>query len=55
MKNAKFFGYHFYMDTNIQGDFQICISVPLMVSMTSSGGFIINFELILHFFLVFYR
>ena len=23
-------GYHFYMDTNIEGGFQICISVPLM-------------------------
>ena len=28
-KNAKFSGYCFYMDTNIWGDFQICISVPL--------------------------
>ena len=28
-KNAKFSGYYFYLKTNIQGDFQICISVPL--------------------------
>ena len=29
MKNAKFLEYHFYLNTNIYGDFQICISVPL--------------------------
>ena len=29
IKNAKFSEYCFYMNTNIQGDFQICISVPL--------------------------
>ena len=28
IKKAKFLGYCFYMNTNIQGDFQICISVP---------------------------
>ena len=28
-KNAKFSGYYFCMNTNILGDFQICISVPL--------------------------
>ena len=28
-QNAKFSGYHFYMNTNICRDFQICISVPL--------------------------
>ena len=27
--NAKFSEYCFHMNTNIQGDFQICISVPL--------------------------
>ena len=27
-KNAKFSGYYFYMNTNILGDFQICIGVP---------------------------
>ena len=26
----KFSGYCFYMNTNLHGDFQICISVPLM-------------------------
>ena len=29
IKNAKFPGYCFYTNTNIYGDFQICISVPL--------------------------
>ena len=29
IKIAKFSGYYFYMNLNIQGDFQICISVPL--------------------------
>ena len=29
--NAKFLGYCFYMNTKIQVDFQICISVPLPV------------------------
>ena len=27
--NAKFSGYYFYMNLNIWGDFQICISVTL--------------------------
>ena len=30
IKNAKFSAYCFYMKANIYGDFQICISVPLM-------------------------
>ena len=29
IKIAKFSGYNFYMNTNIYGNFQICISVPL--------------------------
>ena len=29
IKNAKFSGYYIYINTNIQGDFQICISVSL--------------------------
>ena len=29
IKNAKFSGYCFYINTNLLGDFQICISVPL--------------------------
>ena len=29
IQNAKFSGYCFYMNRNIQRDFQICISVPL--------------------------
>ena len=30
IKNVKFLGYCFYMNTNILRDFQICISVPLI-------------------------
>ena len=30
IKNAKFSGYCFYMNTNIYGDFQISVSVPLI-------------------------
>ena len=29
IKNANFPGYYFYMNKNVYGDFQICISVPL--------------------------
>ena len=29
IKNAKFSGYHFYINLNIYADFQIYISVPL--------------------------
>ena len=29
IKNAKFSEYYFYMNLNILGDFQFCISVPL--------------------------
>ena len=29
LKNAKHSGYYFYTNSNIWGDFQICISVPL--------------------------
>ena len=32
IQNAKFSGYHFYMNTNIWRDFQICINVPLIIS-----------------------
>ena len=31
IKNANLSGYYFYMNMNMWGDFQICISVPLMV------------------------
>ena len=33
IKNAKFSGYCFYMKTNLYGNFQICISVPLIQKM----------------------
>ena len=35
IKNAKFSWYCFYMNANIYGDFQICISVPLSYSSDS--------------------
>ena len=35
IKNAKFSGYCFHMKTNIKGDSQICISVPLKMSQIS--------------------
>ena len=31
IKNAKLSGNYFYINANIQGGFQICISVPLML------------------------
>ena len=31
VKNEEFSGYCFYMNTNTQGNFQMCISVPLKV------------------------
>ena len=31
IKNAKVSGYYFYINLNILGDFQICISVPLKI------------------------
>ena len=39
---AKFSGYCFYMNTNIYGDFQICISVPLRTPIlkTFVNGFL---------------
>ena len=36
IKNAKFSGYCFYMSTNIYGNFEICISVPLTFSSMKS-------------------
>ena len=32
IKNGNFSGYYFYMNLNIWGDFQIYISVPLIIS-----------------------
>ena len=33
IKNPKFSGYYFYTNLNVWGDFQICISVPLIISL----------------------
>ena len=30
IKSGKLSGYYFYMNQNMYGDFQICISVPLI-------------------------
>ena len=35
VKNTKFSGYYFYTNTDILGDFQICISVPLRIPITA--------------------
>ena len=42
IKNAKFSGYYFYMKWNIQKEFQVCISVPLMkpLKKNSHGHFL---------------
>ena len=32
IKNSKLLGYYFHANTNIKGDFQIYISVPLMTN-----------------------
>ena len=46
IKNAKFSGYCFYMNRNIYGDFQICISVPLTYCKNSvSTLFILNLDI----------
>ena len=36
IKNAKFSWYCFYMNRNIQGDFQICISAPLTLRVCTA-------------------
>ena len=41
IKKAKLSGYCFYLKTNIYGDFEICISVPLRckaVSLFDTGN-----------------
>ena len=37
IKNAEFPGYYFQTNLNKWGDFQICISVPLMSALSSSA------------------
>ena len=37
IKTVKFSGYHFYMNPNIYGYFQICISVPLRKKQIASA------------------
>ena len=36
IRNGKFSGYCFYMNRDIYGDFQICISVPLNPEVNKS-------------------
>ena len=38
IKNAKFSGYCFYINTSIYGDSQICIRVPLKLSSNLIGS-----------------
>ena len=40
VKKTKFSGYCFYMNTKISGDFQICISIPLIITMKLGNYFI---------------
>ena len=47
IKNAKFSVYRFYMNANIQGDFQICISVPLKTVRVKAMFTGIAFEILL--------
>ena len=49
IKNGELSGYYFCMNLNIWKDFQICISVPLKIRVTSSSYpscffFIVNFK-----------
>ena len=37
IKNAKLSDYHFYMNLNLRGDFQICISISLNSSFQKLG------------------
>ena len=43
IKNVKFLGYCFYMNTKIKEDFQICISVTLKTWLTFALQFLISF------------
>ena len=38
IKNAKFSEYYFYMNLNVWGDSQICISVPLRTVNNNQGN-----------------
>ena len=40
IKNVKFSGYCFYMNTNIYQDLQICISVPLIKQDAIASTFV---------------
>ena len=37
IKKATFLGQYIYMNKNIQGDFQICIGVPLNQTLQTRG------------------
>ena len=40
IKNVKFLGYHFFMNTKNQGDIEICISVPLICNKFQKHSFV---------------
>ena len=44
-KNTKFLEYYFYLNTNIYGDFQFCISIPLKAH--SKEDFCMEYTLLL--------
>ena len=47
IKNAKFGGYCFYMNTSILGGFQNCISVPLKISQNSPENTCARFSVLI--------
>ena len=55
IRNAKFSGYCFYMNTNMFKDFEICVSVPLKTKYQAlkkldknriNNGFVIHFNVL---------
>ena len=47
IKNAKFSEYFLCINTNIQGDFQLCISVPLKPSQNSLKNICVEFSFLI--------
>ena len=47
IKNAKFSEYFLCINTNIQGDFQLCISVPLKPSQNSLNNTCVEFSFLI--------
>ena len=47
IKNAKFPEYFSYINTNIHGDFKLCISVPLKLSQNSLENTCVGFSFLI--------